>query len=221
MSIVPKVVLFFIFLKLHYLVFYTFFSSFHTFFIVCAILSIIVGSISAIYQIKIKRMLTYSMIMNSGFLVLVFSLGNLNGINTGIFYLLTYLLITAGIFISVLCFKEKTNNFIFKNIHSLSNLYEINPILAFSFFILLFSIAGIPPLLGFYSKFFVFLSCIKSNLFFIPLLVVFLSIVSIFYYIRLTKLMFFNRNRNWVFLQPPSRLMSSLLGIILIINLIF
>src|ERR1700722_4779989 len=101
MSILPKVVLFFIFIKLHYLVFYAFFPVFHTFFIICAIFSIILGSISAIYQIKIKRMLTYSMITNSGFLILVLSLGNLNSIHVGVFYLFSYLLITAGIFITI------------------------------------------------------------------------------------------------------------------------
>ena len=196
MSILPKVVLFFIFIKLHYLVFFAFFPIFHIFFVICAIFSIFLGSVSAIYQVKIKRMLTYSMITNSGFLILVFSLGNINSINIGIFYLLSYLLITVGIFITILCFKERSNNFIFKNINSLINLYEINPILAFSFFIFLFSIAGIPPLLGFYSKFFVFLTCLKSGLFFVPVLVVFLSIISIFYYLRLTKLMFFTKTRN-------------------------
>ena len=134
MSILPKVVLFFIFVKLHYFVFYPFFSIFHTFFIICAILSVFVGSVAALYQIKIKRMLTYSMIANSGFLILVFSLGNLNSINVGFFYLFSYLFITAGIFITILSFREKSNNYILKNINSLINLYEINPVLAFCFF---------------------------------------------------------------------------------------
>jgi NADH-quinone oxidoreductase subunit N len=196
MSILPKLVFFFIFVKLHYIVFFSFFSIFHNFFIICATSSVIVGSIAALYQIKIKRMLTYSMIANSGFLILIFSLGNLNSLGVGFFYLFAYLLITIGIFILVLSFREKSNNCILKNISSLTNFYEVNPILAFSFFLFLFSIAGIPPLLGFYSKFFVFLACIKSNLFFITLIFVVLSIVSIFYYIRLAKLMFFNRTRN-------------------------
>ena len=221
MSTLPKLVFFFMFVKLHYIVFYSFFSIFHNFFIISAILSVIVGSIAALYQIKIKRMLTYSTIANSGFLILIFSLGNLNSLSVGFFYLFAYLFIIIGIFISILSFREKSNSYILKNINSLTNLYEINPALAFSFFVFLFSMAGIPPLLGFYSKFFVFLACIKSNLFFIPLVFVVLSIISIFYYIRLTKFMFFNRTRNWVFLEPPSRLLTVVLGCVLVINLVF
>jgi NADH-quinone oxidoreductase subunit N len=221
MSILPKIVFFFIFVKLHYFVFYPFFSIFHSLFVVCAILSALVGSIAALYQVKIKRLLTYSMIANNGFLILVFSLGNLNSIIVGFFYLFTYILIIAGIFIIILNFRDKCNNYIIKNINSFINIYEINPVLAFAFFIFLFSIAGIPPLLGFYSKFFVFLTCIKNGLFFISIIFVFLSIISIFYYIRLTKLMFFNRTRNWIFLEPLSRLSSVILGILLVINLIF
>jgi len=166
-------------------------------------------------------MLTYSMIANSGFLLLIFSLGNLNSINVGFFYLFVYLLITAGIFIIVLNFRDRSNNFILKNISSFANLYEINAAFTFALFVLLFSIAGIPPLVGFYSKFFVFLASLKNGMFLIPVFFIFLSIVSIFYYIRLTKLMFFNRSRNWVFLEPISRFSSVMLGIILILKFDF
>jgi len=141
-------------------------------------------------------MLTYSLIANNGFLFLIFSLGGVESISIGFFYLFIYSFITLGLFSCVIAMYDIQNNFTLKKISSLINFYEINYPLALSFFVFLFSIAGIPPLMGFYGKFFIFLVCLKNQLIFVSLLFVIFSIISIFYYLRLTKFMFFNRTKN-------------------------
>mgnify|MGYP006176187239 CR=1 FL=1 len=126
-----------------------------------ALFSIVLGSVAAIYQIKLKRMLTYSMITNTGYLLLGLSLGDISGIYVTLFYLISYIFIMIGLFFCFLSLRERSSGLLSKRINIFSNLLEINPFLAFSTFILLFSIAGVPPLLGFYSKFFLFLFSLK------------------------------------------------------------
>jgi NADH-quinone oxidoreductase subunit N len=102
-----------------------------------------------------------------------------------------------------------------------SNLLEINPFLSFSIFILLFSIAGIPPLLGFYSKFFLFMFSLKYKMYWLAILFVIFSVISVFYYIRLVKLMYFNRNSGWVFLCDIPFSNSVVISFITIVNFLF
>lgn len=221
MSILPKFALFFIFIKIYYLTFFSFFYMFSSFFIFCSILSIIIGSVAALYQIKIKRMLTYSLIANNGFLFLIFSLGGVEGISIGFFYLFVYSFITLGLFSIIITLYDVENNFVLKKITSFTNLFEINYLIAGSFFIFLFSIAGIPPLIGFYGKFFIFLTCIKNKLILVSFIFVIFSVVSIFYYLRLVKLMFFNRSKNWIFFKSPTRFSSLLLSVCVFVNIFF
>lgn len=161
LSTIPKMSLFFIFFKLYYLVFVEVFMVYQLLFVICALLSVILGSIAAIYQVKIKRLLTYSMITNSGYLLMGLSFGDISGIYSTLFYLISYIFIMIGLFTCFISLRDRTNNMLIKKMTSLVNLLEINPSLSFSIFILLFSIAGIPPLLGFYSKFFLFMFALK------------------------------------------------------------
>jgi len=173
--------------------FFLFFLFYQNLFLISALLSIILGSIAAIYQVKLKRLLTYSMITNTGYLLLSFAFGDVSGIYVTVFYLISYVLIMLGLFFCFISLRSRSNNLLIKRINMLANLIEINPYLAFSVFILLFSIAGVPPLLGFYSKFFLFLFSMKFKMYWLALLFVVFSVISVFYYIRLVKLMYFNR----------------------------
>jgi NADH-quinone oxidoreductase subunit N len=85
----------------------------------------------------------------------------------------------------------------------------------------LFSIAGVPPLLGFYSKFFLFLYALKLKYYWLTILFVIFSVISVFYYIRLVKLMYFNRSGGWLFFKTPPFSMCFIVSLITIINLIF
>lgn len=161
LSVIPKIPLIFIFFKLYYSVFFEIFYFYQFLFLLSAILSILIGSIAAIYQLKIKRLLTYSMITNTGYLLFGLALGDVSAIYVTLFYFVSYIFIMVGLFFCFILLTNNSNNILIKKINTLINLVEINPALAFSLFLLLFSIAGVPPLLGFYSKFFLFLYSLK------------------------------------------------------------
>lgn len=165
LSIIPKVSLIFIFFKLYYSVFFEVFLFSQSLFTLTALFSIILGSIAAIYQIKLKRMLTYSMITNTGYLLFGLSLGDISGIYVTLFYFISYIFIMIGLFFCFLSLRDRSSGLLFKRINMFANLLEVNPFLSFSIFILLFSIAGVPPLLGFYSKFFLFLFSLKYKMY--------------------------------------------------------
>ena len=173
LSTIPKVSLIFIFFKLYYVVFFEIFEMYQVLFLLTAILSVILGSIAAIYQIKLKRLLTYSMITNTGYLILGLSLGDVSGIYVTLFYLISYIFIMLGLF-SIFVSMRSLGGSLIKRLNTLVNLAEINPLLSFCTFILLFSIAGIPPLLGFYSKLFLFLFTLQSKMYFLTILFIIL-----------------------------------------------
>jgi len=221
LSTIPKMALLFVMFKLYYGVFFPLFVFYQNLFVISALLSIILGSIAAIYQVKLKRLLTYSMITNTGYILLSFSFGDISGIYITVFYLVSYILIMLGLFFCFICLRSRSTNFLIKRINILANLVEINPYLAFSIFILLFSIAGIPPLLGFYSKFFLFLFSVKFKMYWLALLFVVFSVVSVFYYIRLVKLMYFNRLSGWVFLHEIPFSNAFIIALITLLNCVF
>lgn len=221
LSTLPKLALMLILLKLYYFVFYSLFFWLQLVFLISSVISIIWGSIAAIYQFKVKRLLTYSMITNTGYLFLAFSFFDFTGIYITIFYLLSYLFIMIGIFYTFISLRDRSTGFLLKKITYLSNLLETNPYLSFSIFIMLFSIAGIPPLLGFYSKMFLFYFTLKLNLFWVSIIFVVFSAVSVFYYIRLVKLMYFNRGVAKIFLFPISFTNATVISFLTFINCIF
>ncbi len=221
LSTVSKIPLIFIFFKLYYSVFAEFFYFYQFVFLLSAILSIVIGSIAAIYQLKIKRLLTYSMITNTGYLLFGLSLGDVSAIYVTLFYFISYIFIMFGLFFCFMLLVSSSNNLLVKKINTLINLFEINPALAFSLFLLLFSIAGVPPLLGFYSKLFLFLYALKLKYYWLTILFVIFSVISVFYYIRLVKLMYFNRSGGWLFFKTPSFSICFLISFITIVNFIF
>lgn len=221
LSTLPKISLIFIIFKLYYCVFFETFIFCQVLFIITALLSILVGSIAAIYQVKLKRMLTYSMIMNTGYLLLGLSFGDVSGVYITLFYLISYVFIMIGLFFCFLSLRDRSNGLLIKRINMFSNLLEANPFLALSIFILLFSIAGIPPLLGFYSKFFLFLFSLKYKMYWLTILFVIFSVISVFYYIRLVKLMYFNRTSGWVFWNDIPFSNSFIISFITIVNCVF
>jgi len=107
------------------------------------------------------------------------------------FYLIIYIIISVNIFTVALVLRKVDNNLKIKKINELAILFKSNPLLAINFCLILFSIAGIPPLAGFYSKLYIFISAIKSEIYIIALIAAVFSVIASMYYIRLIKLMFF------------------------------
>lgn len=220
-AIVPKIAIFSVFLRLSLNIFSNSFFVWNQILIYSAIISIIIGTLSALYQVKVKKLLAYSAISHVGFLLIGFS--NLNSLSlfAMFFYIIVYILISLNIFSLVLSLRKQDNNLKLKKINEFVILFKSNKLLAVNFCVILFSIAGIPPLVGFYSKFYIFISAIKSEIYLVALIAAIFSVIACMYYIRLIKLMFFKNFEYWIFLNEIPKLNSILISITFFFNLLF
>lgn len=163
--------------------------------IVAGILSIMVGSIAAINQTKIKRLLAYSAIAHMGWIILGLGVGTIISIQATLIYIILYIIMTINSFSFVLnVFKGYGNSYI----SQLSGLSRKEPILAITFSLCLLSIAGIPPLAGFFSKYNILLALIDENFIVTSVIGVVLSVVGSFYYIRMIQWMYFNNSQDYI-----------------------
>src|SRR6185437_4363595 len=128
-----------------------------------SIASMALGSFAAIGQRNIKRLMAYSSIGHMGFALVGLAAGTVQGAQGVLVYLAIYVTMTLGAFAVILAIKR--NGQAFENISDFSGLSRTNPVLAFIFAMLLFSLAGVPPLAGFFGKFYVFVAAIKAGLF--------------------------------------------------------
>lgn len=174
--------------------------------IILGIFSVLVGTFFAIRQKRLKRLIIYSSIAQMGFIIIALSSLSLTSLMAIYFFLIIYLITTILIWthISLLyIFQQKVNNFYYMNpqtifLSSLSNFFKRNPLWAFSFLIIFFSVAGIPPLSGFLAKILIFFSLILTKNFFSALLLILISAISVFYYLRVLKIIFFEAKENYL-----------------------
>jgi NADH-quinone oxidoreductase subunit N len=155
-----------------------------------AIASMLLGSFAAIGQRNIKRLMAYSSIGNVGYALIGLAAGTPEGIQGVIVYMAIYLAMTLGGFACILAMRRR--NVMFENIDDLSGLARTHPVLAFCFAAMLFSLAGIPPLAGFFSKFYVFVAAIQAGLVTLAVIGVVTSVVGAYYYVRIVKIMYFD-----------------------------
>jgi NADH-quinone oxidoreductase subunit N len=174
-------------------------------------------------QRKLKTLLAYSSIGHTGYLLLSFSTGNAEGMQM-MFYDLAIYLISGLCFWSVYLFLKQKRNFYFnksnKELGDLVLLKESNPMLALILAITLFSIAGIPPIVGFLAKIGIFLPVIKSSAYLIALLSILFSVISTFYYIRLIKVLYFENTlvgKLYIPITTQKALLISILALSLIV----
>jgi NADH-quinone oxidoreductase subunit N len=158
--------------------------------IVISALSLTVGSFAGIKQTNIKRLLAYSSIANMGFILIAVSVATKTAMVAAIFYLTVYIVTVVGLFAIILNINKNDEDE--DKISNLSGLSKTNPYLAFSLAVLMFSVAGIPPLAGFFAKFYVFIEAIKAESYAISIIGVVASVVACFYYLRIIKTMYFD-----------------------------
>ncbi len=158
--------------------------------IVLSILSMAVGNIVAIAQANIKRMLAYSTISHVGFILLGMIAGSSEGYAAAMFYTISYTLMSLGGFGMVILMARK--GFEAENISDFAGLNQRSPWFAFIMLILMFSMAGVPPTLGFWAKLAVISAVIKVNMVWLAILAVIFSIIGVFYYLRIIKVMYFD-----------------------------
>jgi NADH-quinone oxidoreductase subunit N len=155
-----------------------------------AIASMALGAFAAIGQKNIKRLMAYSSIGHMGFALVGLAAGTAEGVQGVLIYMAIYVAMTLGTFACILSMRR--DGVLVEEIGDLAGLARTNPTMAFFLAILLFSLAGIPPLAGFFAKFYVFLAAIKAGLFTLAVLGVLASVVGAYYYLAIIKIMYFD-----------------------------
>ncbi|UFX41978.1 NADH-quinone oxidoreductase subunit NuoN [Bradyrhizobium sp. 41S5] len=156
-----------------------------------AIASMALGSFAAIGQSNIKRLMAYSSIGHMGFALVGLASGTVEGAQGVLIYIAIYVAMTLGTFSIILAMKR--NGRALEQISDFAGLSRTNPLIAFVFAMLLFSLAGVPPLAGFFGKWYVFVAAIKANLFTLAVIGVLTSVVGAFYYLSIVKVMYFDQ----------------------------
>ncbi|MRG55612.1 NADH-quinone oxidoreductase subunit NuoN [Phyllobacterium sp. SYP-B3895] len=155
-----------------------------------AIASMVLGAFAAIGQRNIKRLMAYSSISHMGYALVGLAAGTVVGVRGVAIYMLIYLVTTLGTFAFILAMRRKDGNV--EQISDLSGLSRTNPIMATILTILMFSLAGIPPLAGFWGKWYTFLAAMQANLYALAIIGIVASVVGAFYYLRIIKIMWFD-----------------------------
>lgn len=158
----------------------------HFIFTALAILSMVLGNVVALAQTSIKRMLAYSSIAQAGFVMIGLIAGTDNGYSSTIFYLFIYLFMNLGAFTCIILFSLRTGT---DRISEYAGLYQKDPLLTLCLSICLLSLGGIPPFAGFFGKIYLFWAGWQAGLYGLVLLGLFTSVISIYYYIRVVKMM--------------------------------
>jgi NADH-quinone oxidoreductase subunit N len=159
--------------------------------VVLSVLSLAIGNVVAIAQTNLKRMLAYSTISHVGFLLLGILSGTQQGYAASMFYIITYALMAAGAFGMIILLSRA--GFEADEIDDFRGLNQRNSWFAFMMLILMFSMAGVPPTVGFYAKLSVLQAVINIDMLWLALVAVFFSVIGAFYYIRLVKVMYFDK----------------------------
>ena len=158
--------------------------------VVVSVLSMALGAFAAIRQPNIKRLMAYSSIGNVGYILLGVASGTEKGIQAMVFYLAIYLVMTLGAFAVILLMKRR--DVMVEDVSDLAGLGRTQPLLAFTMLLFMFSLAGIPPLAGFWAKLYVFMAAVEARLFWPAVLGVLASVVASYYYLRIVKVMYFD-----------------------------
>ncbi len=165
--------------------------------IFAALASIIVGALGAIGQQNLKRLLAYSSINNVGFILIGLAAANAAGASAMLVYLAIYVAMTVGSFVAVLMLKTEDGEPL-EGIPDLAGLSRTRPALAWCLMVLMFSLAGIPPLFGFWGKFVVFQAAVEADLMALAVLGIAASVIGAYYYIKIVKVMFFDEPADTV-----------------------
>ena len=217
-AIVPKIAAITILVRVTFSAFDNAVTSWQQIIIFLSLLSMILGSFAAIMQTNLKRLMAYSSIAHMGYALVGVASGLLEGVSGVLIYMAIYIIMNVGAFIIILSMRR--DNQIVEEIYDLKGISKTHPFLAFSFVTILFSMAGIPPLAGFFGKWLVFYSAVNANLVFLAIIGVLTSVVGAFYYLRIIKIMYFDENDvNLDVVENKSSM--AILGLMLFLTLSF
>jgi len=193
-TMVPKIAALTVFIRFLYVPFLNLIDQWQIIIIFLSIASMLFGAIAAIGQKNIKRLIAYSSISHIGYTLAGLTTGSNDGIQSSIIYISIYVIMNLALFSCLLMLKR--NNKYYENIEDLSGLSRNHPLLSLSFLIILFSLAGIPPLAGFFAKFYVFMAVLEQSMYFLAIVGLLSTVIAAFYYLRIIKIIYFDKEKE-------------------------
>ena len=208
LSTLPKIAVFIVFLKLYFIPFILYREVWSDILIFVGMLSIVIGSLFALTQENIKRLLAYSAISNIGFIILSLGLISIDGIQASLYYTVVYSLTALASFGIITHITSNSNGI--EKITDLSGLSKTHPYFAFLILITMLSSAGIPPLIGFHAKLMVIKALISSSYIILSIIVVIMTVVSAYYYLKVIKTIYFDNREDLISTYSNSDIVLSI-----------
>ena len=208
LSTLPKIAVFIVFLKLYFIPFILLREVWSDILIFVGMLSIVIGSLFALTQENIKRLLAYSAISNIGFIILSLGLISIDGIHASLYYTVVYSLTALASFGIITHITSNSNGI--EKITDLAGLSKTHPYFAFLILITMLSSAGIPPLIGFHAKLMVIKALISSSYIILSIIVVIMTVVSAYYYLKVIKTIYFDNREDLISTYSNSSIILSI-----------
>lgn len=219
----PKVAAFILLLRLLQTSFVPLFAHWNAMLYLIAILSMFIGNIAALTQTNLRRMLGYSSIAHMGFMLFGLAVGNRVGLSAALFYMISYVILSVGTFAAMTILNHQKGTVV--SITDLSGLHRKHPWLTFMILILMFSMAGIPPTVGFIAKLSILLGLLDAGQVVMAVFMILMSVVGLYYYLRVIKVMYFDEPaREPVYtsvISSNSAILISLTGIFALLAGVF
>ena len=190
----PKAAALTVFIRFLYIPFINLIDQWQTILVFISIASMLFGAIAAIGQSNLKRLIAYSSIGHMGYALAGLASGTNQGVQSSVVYISIYLVMTLAFFSCLFMMRKK--NIFYEKIEDLSGLSSNHPILSICLLIVLFSLAGIPPLAGFFAKFYIFMAVIEQSMYFLAIVGLLSTVVAAFYYLRLIKILYFDKPKE-------------------------
>ena len=193
-AILPKIAALTVFIRFLYVPFFDMIEQWQMIIVFISIASMLFGAIAAIGQKNLKRLVAYSSIGHMGYALAGLSTGTSQGIHSSITYMSIYLVMNLALFSCL--FMLKRNDEYYEKIEDLSGLSRNHPVLSFSLMLILFSLAGIPPLAGFFAKFYIFMAVVEESMYFLAIVGLLSTVIAAFYYLRIIKIIYFDPEKE-------------------------
>jgi NADH-quinone oxidoreductase subunit N len=193
-TMVPKIAALTVFIRFLYVPFLNLIDQWQMIIVFLSIASMLFGAVAAIGQTNIKRLVAYSSIGHIGYTLAGLATGSNEGIQSSIIYISIYVIMNLALFSCLLMLKR--NDQYYEEIEDLSGLSKNHPLLSLSLLVILFSLAGIPPLAGFFAKFYIFKAVIEQSMYFLAIVGLLSTVIAAFYYLRIIKIIYFDKEKE-------------------------
>ena len=193
-ALLPKIAALTVFIRFLYIPFYELGDQWQMIIVFLSIASMVFGAVAAIGQKNLKRLIAYSSISHMGYALAGLSTGTIQGAQSSILYITIYLVMNLAFFSCL--FMLKRNDKYYENVDDLSGLSKNHPLLSLSLLVVLFSLAGIPPLAGFFAKFYIFVAVINEKMYFLAIVGLLATVIAAFYYLRIIKIIYFDPEKE-------------------------